>query len=215
MVFNVYKSNLDINLLGPLAGSILLVFAGYFLFMADDLSDITRSHAPPGQSLYVLSKLTAMLIYMLMWWQILLGIFKKVNTKYHAFSGVSLLFLIILHATLFITAVSIRQGELHLGMLLPDFTAGYYKTGLSLGVIGFYLIVIATISSALRRRFNKYWRYGHTLVYLTFALATVHGLMIGSDINSGLFLFFVYGAVASLIIAFLYKKLVLKGSEPF
>jgi DMSO/TMAO reductase YedYZ heme-binding membrane subunit len=208
MEFNVYKSSININISVPLAGSILLVFAGYLLFKDIGLSDLARSYAPPGQSLYVLSKVTAILVYMLMWWQILLGVFKKVNTKYHALSGMTLLFLIVFHATLFITAVSIRQGELHLGMLLPDFTAGYYKTGLSLGVIGFYLLVIATIASTLRSRFRQSWRYGHSLVYFTFALATIHGLMIGSDINSGLFSYIVYGAVLSLTIAFAYQKLI-------
>lgn len=207
MEFNVNKIHIHTNVINPLIGTTLIILVAYLFFLSNGLNEIIRPYAPPGQSLYVLSKVTALLVYMLMWWQIMLGIFKKINTKYHIVLGTSIFILIISHAALFITAVSIRQGELHLGILIPNFTAGYYKTGLSFGVIAFFFIAIATIASTLRRRFSKTWRYGHALVYLAFALATIHGLMIGSDIHSEVFLCIVYGAVSSLLFAYIYKKM--------
>jgi len=120
--------------------------------------------------------------------------------------GISIFVLIFCHVLLFVSAVSIRQEELSIGMLLPDFSIGYYKNGLSLGVLAFFFILIATISGILRKRLHKFWKLGHGFVYLTFALATVHGLMIGSDVNSVLLSTIVYGAVLSLVIVFVYQK---------
>ncbi len=202
----VYRRIFKVSLAEPLFALALITLMMFLFFLNNGLHEVARPYAPPGQSLYVLSKATALLVYVLMWWQIMSVIFKRVNVKLHIILGTSLFLLITLHMVLFIAAVSIRQGELHMGALLPDFTIGYYETGVSVGVFAFLLMLLATVASTLRKRLGKYWKYGHALVYFSFLLATIHGLMIGSDINSGLFSYVVYGAVFSLVIAFLYKK---------
>jgi DMSO/TMAO reductase YedYZ heme-binding membrane subunit len=215
MVSDVNKSIISTNVISPLFGVTLVLLATYLYFLSNGLNEITRPYAPPGQTLYVLSKVTALLVYVLMWWQIMLGIFKKINTNHHIVFGTGIFILIISHATFFITAVSIRQEQLVLGVLLPSFTAGYYKSGLSLGVIALLFIFIATLSGTLRNRFSKYWKFGHGLVYLTFAVATIHGLMIGSDVSSGIFSYIVYGAMFSLVIALIYQKIIIPRKASF
>ena len=206
MVSDVNKSIINKNTVSPLLGIPLIALAAYLYFLNNGLNEITRPYAPPGQSLYVLSKVAAILVYLLMWWQIMLGLFKKINTTHHIVFGTGIFILITSHATLFIAAVSIRQEQLVLGMLLPDFTAGYYKSGLSLGVIALFFIFMVTFTGFLRKKLKNVWKVGHSLVYITFTLASVHGLMIGSDVNSGVLTYIVYGAALSLIFAFFYKK---------
>lgn len=184
----------------------MIVFATYLLLSNGSIQELARPYSPPGQFLYVLSKIIATCVYLLMWWQIMLGILNKVNTKHHVLLGIGVFFLIIAHVVLFISAVSIRQEELSVAILLPSFSSGYYKSGLSFGVIALVFIFIATVSGLFRKKFQKYWRVGHGFVYLTFVLATVHGLMIGSDVNSGIYPYIFYGAVLSLLFAYIYRN---------
>ncbi|HFD33275.1 MAG TPA: hypothetical protein ENJ28_11290 [Gammaproteobacteria bacterium] len=188
-----------------LGASLLLVITGLFVSNGH-LTEISRNYAPPGQTLYLLSKITAIFVYTLMWWQIMAGIITKVKKQLHTLLGMGVFTLIIIHVILFISAVSIRQDELSLGMLLPNFSSDYYKTGMSFGVMALFFIFIATLTGIFRKRLKNHWKLGHSFVYVTFALATVHGLMIGSDINSDGLSYFIYGAVISLILAFVYKK---------
>jgi len=194
------------NRVTPILGASLLFIATGLLLSGSNFSELSRAYAPPGQTLYLLSKITAIFVYVLMWWQIMLGILKKISTRHHILLGLSVFSLIFMHAALFISAVSIRQDELSLGMLLPNFTSDYYRSGLSFGVMALFFILIATVTGAFRNKLQNTWKVGHNLVYLTFILATIHGLMIGSDVNSGLFPYIFYGAILSLIVALAYKK---------
>lgn len=202
----------EIRSVYTLFGVSLAVFVIYLL-SGSSLSEFSRPYAPPGQTLYVLSKVTALFVYILMWWQIMLGMLKKVNQTQHIILGSILFLFIIIHVTLFVTAVSIRQDELHLAMLVPDFSRGYYNIGLSMGVLAFGMIIIAMIAAVLKTQLNQFWKFGHVLVYLAFIFATLHGLMIGSDLNTGLLSYIVYGAAFSLIIVFIYKLLYGVGKE--
>jgi len=197
----------DKSHISPIISVVLIVLVSYLLYLSNGLSEIVRPYAPPGQTLYVLSKAIAIFVYILMWCQIMLGITKKVNIKYHMIFGIIVFVLILSHVFLFISAVSFRQGELSLGMLLPSFSVGYYKSGLSLGVLSLFLIFVAIVSGVMKKKFYMSWKIGHSLVYLTFAVVTVHGLMIGSDFSSKFFTYIVYGAVLSLFAVFFYKKL--------
>jgi len=190
----------------PLLGVSLLFIMTSLLLSGGDFFALSRTNAPPGQTLYLLSKITAVFVYILMWWQIMLGMAAKVNTQHHILLGVSVFILILMHVLLFISAASIRQDELNLSMLLPNFISGYYNRGLSFGVMALFFIVIATFAGIFRNRLQPFWKVGHSFVYITFTLATVHGLMIGSDINAGVFPYIIYGAVLSLLVAFANKK---------
>lgn len=205
-MFEVKPNNIiSINSIYILMGFSFMLLISYLLLGERFIEAFSLSYAPPGQTLYVLSKTTALFVYVLMWWQIMLGMFKKINKKQHVILGASLFVLIFIHVALFVTAVSIRQGELHLSVLVPVFSEGYYSDALAIGVIAFFMIIAATLAAVLRKQFSKSWKWVHALVYFSFLLATVHSLMIGSEVNSGLFSYIVYGAVLSLVVAFIYK----------
>ena len=126
----------------PLLGVSLLFITTGLLLSNNNFSELSRMYAPPGQTLYLFSKITAIFVYVLMWWQIMMGIFQKVNTKHHVVLGITVLLMILAHALLFISAASIRQEELNMSLLLPNFTNGYYKSGLSFGVVALFFILI-------------------------------------------------------------------------
>jgi DMSO/TMAO reductase YedYZ heme-binding membrane subunit len=88
---------------------------------------------------------------------------------------------------------------------LPDLTVpfiGPYQPGwVGLGIIGFYLMLLTSISFQFRKQIGqKQWRRIHYLTYVVFILATIHGLMAGTDsgkpgmqvlyLGSGLLVFF-------------------------
>lgn len=208
MASDINKSRMGEYVINPLTGVTFIAFVMYLFLLNGSFNALARPYAPPGQTLYVLSKAAAIFVYLLMWWQIMLGVTKSINTKHHTILGISVLVLILSHIILFISAVSIRQGALSLGMLLPDFTTGYYASGISLGVLALFLILVASVSGVLRKKVPKHWKIGHNLVYITFTLATLHGLMIGSDVNSGMFSYIIYGAIFSLISVFIFQKVI-------
>ncbi len=191
-----------------LIGGALMASVIWLFLSGDNFNGLARPYAPPGQTLYVLSKVIAVFVYLLMWWQMMLGIVNKTNIKYHALFGTGIFILIFSHVLLFLFAISTRQEKFNLSLLLPDFTDGYYKSGLSFGIFAFLCIIIAIMTGMLRKKLQRFWKVGHSFIYITFALATVHSLMIGSDVNSGMFLYIVYSAVFSLIIIFIYQKLI-------
>lgn len=88
---------------------------------------------------------------------------------------------------------------------LPDLTIpfiGPYQPGwVGLGIIGLYLMLLTSISFQFRKQIGqKRWRRLHYLTFAVFILATVHGLMAGTDsskpgmqvlyLGSGLAVFF-------------------------
>jgi hypothetical protein len=71
------------------------------------------------------------------------------------------------------------------GALLVPGLAPYRPLWTGLGVLTGELMVLIYVSFALRRRIGqKNWRRLHYATYATFAGATLHGLMAGSDSNA-------------------------------
>jgi len=69
---------------------------------------------------------------------------------------------------------------------LPDLTVpfvGPYRPGwVGLGIIGFYLMFITSISFDFRKRIGqKRWRQLHYTTFAVYVLATMHGVMAGTD----------------------------------
>jgi hypothetical protein len=86
-------------------------------------------------------------------------------------AGVSMLFL---HAV----AVAWNVGSLR--AFLPDFGSwrGFLELG---GRPALWLIGVAVVAGFLRTVIGRNWRVIHWLNYIAFWLATVHGLLIGTD----------------------------------
>jgi hypothetical protein len=69
-----------------------------------------------------------------------------------------------------------------LGDLLVPFIGPYEPGWVGLGVIGFYLMLLTTISFYFRKQIGqKRWRSLHYLTFGVYALCTIHGAMAGTD----------------------------------
>lgn len=71
-----------------------------------------------------------------------------------------------------------------INVILP-FTSSYKPLWLGLGAIAFDLLIAVALTSMLRRRIGyRAWRTTHWLAYLSWPVALVHGIGIGSDRSS-------------------------------
>lgn len=78
---------------------------------------------------------------------------------------------------------------------------GPYRPGwVALGVVGFYLIIMASVTFYLRPWIGYRWfRKLHYSTYLAYLLVTVHGLMAGTD-SSGMGMRLMFGGSAVVIL---------------
>ena len=66
--------------------------------------------------------------------------------------------------------------------LVVPFVGPYRPGWVGLGVVGFYLVLLASASFSWRRWLgSKRWRLLHYTTFVAYALVTVHGLMAGTD----------------------------------
>ncbi len=66
--------------------------------------------------------------------------------------------------------------------LLVPFTGPYSPLWVGIGIIGFYIMLITTLSFYARKQIGqKNWRRLHYLAFGAYLMVTVHGLMAGTD----------------------------------
>ena len=69
--------------------------------------------------------------------------------------------------------------------LFIPFTGPYSPFWVGLGIIGFYLMLLTSITFYFRKQLGqKNWRRLHYLTFAAYGLATVHGAMAGTDSGS-------------------------------
>jgi len=162
------------------------------LMTTPDLFVHLRSPTLPGQTIYYLSKVTALYAVVLLWLQSLGGLLANrrkaqalilAGPEWHRRLGLLVLGLAVLHGSTFVLAVSIRAGHPALHWFVPAFNAGYYKSIVSLGVIALLCLLGAALAVLLRRR-NTYWRLLHRVALAGVALGGFHSLAIGSETRS-------------------------------
>ena len=166
--------------------------------------------APPGQLLYVLSKLAGMYALLLATLQLLLAFMKgpgltTVSTlrRRHALIGAGVVLLVLAHAALFFSAVSLRQGYPAWGLLAPDFR-DFYHSHLSFGLLALVLLLGVALSGIMRRGGrSRTARLLHRGYVAVIALGYLHALAIGSESQSltGLLLFGAAAAAGLLMLA--------------
>lgn len=161
---------------------------------------------PKGQFLYVLSKTSGFCAVFLLGIQIVAGVFsRKLRlAKTHRLLGTVVFLMVCAHAVLFVTAVSMRSGHFVSGLLMPDFSNGFYNAMVSLGVLGFWGVVLLVLSGALRLKAKRIGALLHKLAVPVFFLAGFHALQIGTETrNSPLrILLAIEGLVVAIALAF-------------
>lgn len=73
------------------------------------------------------------------------------------------------------------------------------------------LLVIASLAALWRRKLKANWRMIHYLTYLAFALGTVHGLMIGTDLQGGVARWVVLLMALGMLYVLIKKRFVRSG----
>ena len=160
---------------------------------------------PPGQVLYIVSKLLGLYAIVLFWLQLMYGLLKndvllrsvlpQWSISTHRLLGLSTLLMTSLHFVVFFMATSLRKGSAALQLLLPDFGSGYFSTTVSLGwlaLVGLWVVAIAGIA---RARGGRGWIGVHRIAIAVGFLAMAHSLLVGSETKTGLWLgiYFFFG----------------------
>jgi sulfoxide reductase heme-binding subunit YedZ len=95
-----------------------------------------------------------------------------------------------------------RVVPISLGQELIPFTSSYRPLAVGLGICAMELIAAVGITNALRRRIPyAAWRKVHYLTLPAWLLATVHGVLAGTDAGDPWFAAIAAGAFASVAIA--------------
>lgn len=190
-------------LLAP--GLILVALSGVAVFGADS--------APPGQILYRFAKVSGLLAGYLLCLQVVAGIANTMGLsriwpwgrKGHILVFAVLTVLLFCHVGFYLAAVNVRTGSLPAHLLLPDFSQGYYRTSLSLGVIALACFVITALAGWRSLKGSRFARRMHISAYAAFLLVGVHSTNIGSETR---FYFFIVilGATMILVVGLLCKR---------
>ena len=86
-----------------------------------------------------------------------------------------------------------------LSQLIVPFTAGYRPLATGLGVVAMELLVAVAVTNRLRSRLPyRLWRRAHYATLAVWLLATVHGILSGSD-RSQTWLLALYGTTVALV----------------
>ncbi len=166
---------------------------------------------------WYLSRMSGLVAYTLLWLSMLfgLGITSKLARLWpggpgafdlHQFTSLLGLAFALFHALILI-------GDNYIGytlfqVLIPFASTGYRPIWVGLGQVGFYLLLIVSLSFYVRQTIgHRAWRLIHYLSFILFLLALVHGLMSGSDTTAPLVRGLYWASLASLVFLAIYRVL--------
>jgi sulfoxide reductase heme-binding subunit YedZ len=166
---------------------------------------------------WILARASGLAAYVLLTFSVLAGLVLKsrpfgmalkpatVTDVHRTLAMLSLSALVLHGATLFLD----ETVEIGLGALLIPGLAPYRPLWTGLGVAAGLLMLAIYASFSVRRRIGqKNWRRLHWATYATFAAATAHGLMAGTDSSASWALALYLGAVGAVAAATAWRALV-------
>lgn len=174
--------------------TLLIPPVAWLMSSGDPLAYFTH-HVPPGQLLFVASKLCALMALVLFWLQCMMALsriapalhgFFQLSRRQHIVLGCTTALMVVLHVGLFVTASTLRTKASALDMLVPTFTHGYYRSNIGLGAIAFWVLFVGMLGGTLRLWRGTAWRWVHRAVFVVFTLGFLHGVAIGSETRFGL-----------------------------
>ena len=193
----------------PLLAIYVVIKSPYFFGLKNSLS-ITN----------FLLRVLALTALPLLAWQIFLGAFMgKLTAKfggwvanYHFNQGIILGTLILMHPLMRLTERYLAIAKLDPFYIFTDvclLCSEKQELYLSFGRFGFWLIVLAIIAAKIRHWdwWKANWRYFHWANYVGFLAVFLHGLKIGTDFHSVIFLPLAYLSLG-LVVASIVKRLI-------
>lgn len=177
-------------LLGALLGAIIIVVVALILGGQAGGFAALSAALLESQSAWFLSRASAFVAYLLLWWSMVLGI-SITSRLARVWPGGPTAGDLHEHAILLGIVFALLHGlvllgDQYIGFTLPQilipFTSSYLPLWVGLGQIGLYLMTLVTFSFYVRRWIGaRTWRMIHYLSYAVFALALMHGITSGTD----------------------------------
>ncbi len=173
-----------------------------------------RADLPNGQIMYLVAKLAGLLGFFLFWLQCMLALARRMpilnglpssSLRLHRVVGATTALLILAHVGFFVAAASTRSEHIAWDLLWPDFSHGYYRTNIGLGVIALWLLPIMLFAGWRLSRGRRGWKPLHMVWPLVFGLVFVHAFAIGTESRFGAMRQVVLFVVASLAISLAYR----------
>jgi len=97
----------------------------------------------------------------------------------HKYLGIAMLVTVILHP---FSLLFDKFMNFNLTDILIPFISSFKPVFLSLGIIGFYFLLVIILTSLFARLgYPHFWRAVHYLTYLFFVLSLFHGILLGTD----------------------------------
>jgi predicted ferric reductase len=193
-----FKSTPALRTLGWLAGALAVLVAGlaaaaYLKSPAGSRTAVFLTwlfSANSVQTMWYITRASGLIAYVLLWFSMVWGL--GVSSK---------IFDVVLHGTFtydfhqYISLLAIGFTLLHMGVLLFDgympysifqillpFLSPYRPFWIGIGVIGFYLMALVTVTFYMRTKISmKTFRAIHTFSLLAYFAITLHSFMSGSD----------------------------------
>lgn len=168
------------------------------------------SDVPPGQALYIVSKLAGLFALCTFWGQCILALasrtpvlreFPSVRLRTHKRIGLLTLALVLTHVALFVVAASLRAGAPAWNLLWPNFSHGYYSSFVSLGLIAVWLLLLGIYGGWRLSKGDRAWKKVHMVWFGVFLLVFLHAYMIGSESRYGAMRYVLLFIATSLIAA--------------
>ncbi len=166
---------------------------------------------------WFISRAAAIISFVLMFLVVLIGTGMTTSYSYRIFNPVMSWLThkylsIALGVTLLVHIFSLIFDKfINFGLLdvLVPFHSNFQPVYLSLGMAGFYiLLIIMATSIFLRIKTPKFWRATHYLVYPMFTFSLLHGLFIGTD-SKLLFMKLLYGSTGLIFVMLVVYRFVL------
>lgn len=165
---------------------------------------------PPGQAVYVVSKLAGLLALSTFWGQCMLALagrapvlreFPTVRLGTHKVLGFLTIALVLTHVLLFFGAASLRGGAPAWNLLWPNFSHGYYSSMVSLGLIALWLLLLGVYAGWRTAKGDRAWKKVHMVWFGVFLLIFTHAYAIGSESRYGAMRYVLLFIATSLVAA--------------
>jgi predicted ferric reductase len=208
-----------------LYGVAALLVGGLAAWMASPILSAIFIHSLVGQEAkgyWDISRATGVVAYLLFWLSMMMGLLVSTRTTrlwsgtqsflaLHEFTSITGLVLTGIHALVLLGDGFIDTDWMHIivpfAMQLPKATQSVW---VGLGQIGFYLLLVILLSFYVRKKIGYgMWRWLHFGTFVAFMSSTVHGMLAGSDSQSG-FMLVLYGlTTGSILFLTLYRLLLM------
>ena len=165
---------------------------------------------PPGQSAYIMMRISGHLAYTLIFIQIVIGTLHGRIEKWlgignmvpiHRSLGLTAFFFALSHPIFFEWARQLRTGQSTVvATFWPPTNTGFYELHQFFGALGLYTLVAGVLAGVVGPRLApKAWRTVHYINYGVFFLVWYHSFRIGSSTRIG-FLPILYTVLATTVL---------------